>query len=169
MTSAGHGPPGPSTPTSVSAPLWRRVFQGGRERLPPRINNFPSTCPPYLPAASSDTNKPSGLEVAHDRSSSQTTPITIHPGPNEDHISPEQKPEPPQWSVVYNPEVERALDLQLAHSFTYDSEAYCVKMSPDGQRLAVGLAYDGTTYINESKTGSNIWQVSQPLDGFGFT
>ena len=81
-----------------------------------------------------------------------------------------QKPEPLQWSVVYNPKAERGLDLQLAHNFKLNSKAYCVKMSPDGQRLAVGLSDDGKTYLYELQTGSNIWLVSEPLiSRFGLT
>ena len=155
-TPAGQDSPGPGTATSVSAPLWRRVFQGGRERLRPRIDNVPSARPSNLPAASPNT-------VAHNLTSSETTPSPIHPGPNEDTISPVQKPEFPRWSVVYNPEVDRAFDLQLAHTFKYDASLLCVGMSPDGQRLAVGFA-SGETYLYELETGSNIWLVTQPLD-----
>ena len=37
-----------------------------------------------------------------------------------------------------------------------------VKMSPDGNRVAIGL-WDGTTYSNELRTGSNIWLVLDRL------
>ena len=148
-TSAGQGSPGPGTATSVSAPLWRLVFEGC-QRSHPIINNVLSIGLSRSLAASPNT-------VVHDLSSSETTPSPIHPGPNEGTISSQQNFEPPQWSVVYNPEVRRALDLQLAHTFTYGSAAQCVKMSPDGHRLAVGLGSDGKTYINDLETGSNIW------------
>ena len=49
------------------------------------------------------------------------------------------------------------------HTFTYDSGACCVKVSPDGQRFAVGFRGDGKMSINELETGSNIWLVLQPL------
>ena len=104
--------------------------------------------------------------VAHNVDSSQTTPTPIHLAPN-DTVSPGQKPDrpdPPHWSLLYDPEVERALDLQLTHTFKYDSPPHCVKMSPDGQSLAVGLGGDGKTCIYELETGTNIWLVTQPLD-----
>ena len=69
-----------------------------------------------------------------------------------------------RWSVVYHPEVERTLELHLVHAFTYDSPVHCVKISPDGK-----------TYINELKTGSNIWLVPEPtvfkiwIDGIDFS
>lgn len=89
-----------------------------------------------------------------------------YPGHNED-ISPEQKPTHPKWSAVYNLEIERTLDLDLAHTFTYDAPVFSVKFSPDGQRLAVGLRGDGKTYgkiyLHELQTGSTAWLVAEPL------
>ena len=97
------------------------------------------------------------------------TPPSTHSGSNKDIVSPEQETTPSNWSVVYNPDVEQALDLHLAHAFTYDSPLCCIKMSPDGQRLAVGLSAAGKTYINEFETGSDVWLVSEPLVlRFGF-
>ena len=157
MTSPGQG--STSTAASVFEPLWRRVFRG-RQRSRPRIANAPFIRPSHL---TRNNNKLSEPEVAR-VSSSQMTSTPIHPGPNDSVISPEQKPEPVRWSVVYNPEVNRSLDLQLAHNFKFNAEVYCIKMSPDGQRLAVGLRDDGKTYINELETGSNIWLVLQPFE-----
>ena len=156
ITISAAGPP-----TSLSAPLWRRVFQGGRQR--PRIYNAPSILPSDLLAPSWNINKslpvPSEPEVAHNLSCSQTTPLT-RPGPIKDTNSPKHKPEPPRWSVANNPEVERALDLQLVNTFKYDTAANCVKMSPNGQRLAVALGSNGKTCLYELQTGSKIWLVS---------
>ena len=101
-TSPGQG--STNTAASVSAPLWRRVSQGGPQRSRPRIDNAPSNRPSYL---SPNINKLSEPDVAHHVSSSQATSTPIHPGPNEDLISPEQKPEPPKWSVEYKPDVKR--------------------------------------------------------------
>ena len=106
------------------------------------------------PQKSNTTSLPEP-EVANYHSSSRTTST-----PNEVVISSEQKPKPSHWSVVYLPEIDRAPQLHLAHAFTYDSPVMCVKMSPDGQRLAVGLSGNGKTYLNESDTGSNVWLVS---------
>ena len=146
--------------TGVSSPLWRRVFQNRQSARPP-TDNAPSIASHSI-AALPNTNKPllfsSEPEVVHNV---QTIPTPAHPGPNEDIITYVQKPMPPKWSVVYHPEVKRALNLHLAHTFTIDSSVYCIHMSPDGQRLAVGG--DGKTYLNELQTGSNIWLVSKPL------
>ena len=81
----------------------------------------------------------------------------------ESMISSEPKPEPPTWSVEYHPGSQRVLDLHLANVVTYKAIPYCVKISPDGHRVAVGL-HDGTTYLNELNTGSKIWLVSNHLN-----
>ena len=150
----------------MSLPLWRRVFEG-RQRSRTTTDNLFSIGLSRSLAASPNTHKPllflSKPEVAHNLNFSPMTPTPTHPGPNGDMVSSGKKPKPPQWSVEYHTEVERALDLRLAHAFTYDFRVYCVKMSHDGQRLAVGLGGDGKTYLYEMKTGSNIGSVSEPL------
>ena len=73
--------------------------------------------------------------------------------------NPEPKSELPEFFVVYNPEVKRALDLHLMHVFTNESRAHCVKVSPDGQRIAVGFHDDGKAIISEVKTRLNIRSV----------
>ena len=142
----------------MSAPLWRRVFRGGRQRSRPKVDNAPSIRPFDSPEA---PNKPLLVPSEHNFSPSQTTATLTRSRPNEDEISPKQGPKPSQWSVVYHPEVERTLDFQLAHAFAHDSPVICVKMSPDGQRLAVGGTKN--TYLYELKTGSKCRLVSVSL------
>ena len=141
-----------STSTTASLPLWRRVFQGRR----PSTDNPRSRVQPNLLALPQNTTSPSEPEAKR----SQTTPTPTHPGPDEDIIASEQKPTPPKWSVVRHPEVKPALDLHLAHSFTYDSPVFSAKLSRDGQRLAVGVSGEAKTFVNELKTGSTIWSAS---------
>ena len=146
-----------STNTAISVSALQ-----GRPR--PTSDDEPSISPSHSLAAPQNTNTtslpiPSEPEAAN---SSQTTLMPTHPGPN--IISPEQKPtKPPQWSVAYNPKVERPLELHLAHAFTLDPEVCCVHISPDGQRLAVGLSGNGKTYLYELPTGSKIWLATETL------
>ena len=49
----------------------------------------------------------------------------------------------------------------MEKAVTYGFQVYCVKISPDGHRAAIGLG-DGTAYLNDLKTGSNIWLVPDP-------
>ena len=150
MISADRG--SAETVSSVSMP----VAQG---RQLPTSHEEPSTIgPPCSLAVPIITHSPRPVP-SEPEVFSQTTPTPSHPDPNGDLISFEQKPE--FWYAVYHPEVNRALDLRLAHKFTYDSPVFCVKISPDGQRLAVGDR--GKTYLNELQTGSNIWSVLESL------
>ena len=166
ITISGQGSTGTATP--VSPPFWRRVFQG-RQRSRPTINVAPPIGPSHSSAAPKNTNTtllhaPATPEDAHSLRSSQTTHPTgtlAHPGPN--IVSSAKEPEQPKWSVIYDPEVKQALDLHLAHTFKYDSPVRSVKMSPNGQTIAIGLENEGKTFINELRTGSSIWLVSTPL------
>ena len=81
--------------------------------------------------------------------------------PEQSPISP--KPDRPEFSVEYNPEAKRALDLRLEHVFAYDFFPFCMKISPDGQKLAVGLGSSGETIICDMKTRSNVRSVSKCL------
>ena len=141
---------------STSAPFWRRMFQ---HRLPSRFtvhtgrtsNSAASTSAvPTISPISSETIPGTAID---------TSPT--NPGPEQTRISPE--PDHPEFSVEYNPEEKRALTLHLEHVFTHESPAYCMKISPDGQRMAVGFRYSGTTIISDLKTGSNVRSVSECL------
>ena len=101
---------------------------------------------------------PSEPEFAHTPGPSKSIP-----SPDEKAIaSSEAKAEVPKWSVEYHTEAKRVLEINMEKVITYSSLVHCVKVSPDGHRLAIGLS-NGTTYLNDLKTGSNIWLVSDPL------
>ena len=65
----------------------------------------------------------------------------------------------PEFSVEYNPEVKRAFDLHLEHVFAHESPAFCMRMSPDGQRMAVGCQTSGETVVSEMRTKSKVRSV----------
>ena len=88
------------------------------------------------------------------------TPVT-NSGPEQSRISP--KAESPKFSVEHNPEVKRTLALHLEHVFTHESRVLCVKISPDGQRMAVGSEYSEATNIYDMKSRSNVRSVSESL------
>lgn len=139
----GHGPTTASTSAkSSSSPLRHRAFQGRQFKRPSR---------------------PKSLSVPreHGIARNLTTRTLTHPG-SDDKV-PKPQSEPSKLSAVYHPDVKRALDFQLAHLVTYGSRVLCAKACPDGQRVAVGLAHDGKTYINELKTGTKIWFVPRRL------
>ena len=139
---------------AISAPTADQSYTGAS---PSSLSSpLSQPCHPESPSDSNSLSVSREPEAAHDLSPRTLT----HPGPDDDTIV-AAKPQslPPKWSPVYHPEVKRALDFQLAHLFAYGSRVFCAKMSPDGQRLAIGLAHDGGTYIYELKTGTKIWLV----------
>ena len=155
---------GPSNILSALLWLWHCVFQGYQHSRPSTDN--PLQRGPSISPAESPNNRtsskslgpvPSEPEFAHTPGPSESTPssdeMTI--------VSSETKAELPKWSVEYHPEAKRILEFNLAKVITYSTRVYCVKISPDGHRLAIGLR-DGTTYLNDLKTGSNIWLVPDP-------
>lgn len=70
-----------------------------------------------------------------------------------DTISPERVGE--DWFAVFNPKVERVLDVTLIHTLTHESVVCCVRFSADGKYLATGC--NRTAQIYDTKTGVKTW------------
>ena len=100
-------------------------------------------------------------DVAQNPSASRTTGTPTRP--SSDKRIPKPQSEPHKWSAVYHPELKRAREFHLSHLVIYGSRLFCAKISPNGNYLAVGLAYSGKTYISELKTGTRNWFVPQRL------
>ena len=49
--------------------------------------------------------------------------------------------------------------LRLAHVFTHASPVVSMKISPDGQRMAIGISVSGKTIVNDLKTRSIVRSV----------
>ena len=152
---------GPSNSASALPSLWRRVFQGRhhstRNALP---RGSPSSL--ALPLNNRTSSKSLPPVPRHPKSFHTPGPSKLIPSSDQEAISSEPKAELPKWSVEYRSEAKRILELNLENVVTYGVSVYSVKMSPDGHRVAIGLK-DGTIYLNDLKTGSNIWLVSDPL------
>ena len=148
-----------STP-STPAPFWRALLQG---RLPSRapINNSSSgdtynsknlSSIPKLSPTTPETIFDPLIDTPATASGSEQAPIS----------SPEPESKHPKPSVVYNLEVKRTLDLHLSQVFAHDSP-FCMKISPDGQKIAVGALSLGKTVISEVNTGSKVRSVLEHL------
>lgn len=57
---------------------------------------------------------------------------------NPDDLPLSQKKEGQDWYAVFNPEVQRVLDVDLVHHLVHDSVVCCVRFSRDGKFLATG-------------------------------
>jgi hypothetical protein len=60
----------------------------------------------------------------------------------------------PVASVVYNPEINQALELSLVKSFEVAAGALCVTFSPDGEYFSVALENE-ETHIYDTLTMSS--------------
>ena len=131
------------------------------------LNPSTATSSDLPPIDSSDDSPNSSSIPAISLSNSEMIPITTVDTSSTNH-EPEQSPispkhDCPEFSVEYNPEVQRALTLHLEHVFAYESPALCMKISPYGQRAAVGFGHSGATIISDMKTQSNVRSASEYL------
>lgn len=61
------------------------------------------------------------------------------------------------WHAVFNPDVQRILDIDLMHSLEHDSVVCTVKFSPDGNYLATGCNQQAKVF--EVATGIQITEL----------
>ena len=128
------------------------------------LNPSTATASDLPPIDSSGDSPDSSSIPAISLSNSETIPgITVDTSaiihePEQTPFSPD-----PEFSVEYNPEVKRALTLHLEHVFAYESPPLCLKISPDGQKLAVGFENSGETIISDMRSRSNDRSVSEHL------
>ncbi|KAI9772871.1 MAG: general transcription repressor [Geoglossum simile] len=55
-----------------------------------------------------------------------------------DRLPPNQKKEGADWFAIFNPRVQRVLDVDLVHTLPHDSVVCCVRFSHDGKYVATG-------------------------------
>jgi WD40 repeat protein len=60
------------------------------------------------------------------------------------------------WSMSFNNEVKKELNVELMHTFSHNEPVCCVKFSKDGRYLAAGC-FDGKAYIYDAQTGALTW------------
>lgn len=73
---------------------------------------------------------------------------------NPEDLPPSQKREGQDWYAVFNPEVQRVLDVDLVHHLNHDSVVCCVRFSRDGKFLATGC--NRSAQIFDVTTGQNV-------------
>ncbi|KFH43112.1 Transcriptional repressor rco-like protein [Hapsidospora chrysogenum ATCC 11550] len=55
-----------------------------------------------------------------------------------DSLAPHNKKTGNEWHAIFNPQVQRVLDVDLVHSLQHDSVVCCVRFSQDGKYVATG-------------------------------
>lgn len=73
---------------------------------------------------------------------------------NPEDLPPSHKREGQDWYAVFNPDVQRVLDVDLVHHLVHDSVVCCVRFSRDGKYLATGC--NRSAQIFDVDTGHNV-------------
>lgn len=66
-------------------------------------------------------------------------------------VPPEFRKEEEDWFALFNPKIQRSVDIDLVHELKHDSIVCCVRFSPDGRYLATGCNRD--VYVWDTSTG----------------
>lgn len=71
-----------------------------------------------------------------------------------DKMPANQKKEGADWYAVFNPEVQRVLDVTLVHHLVHESVVCCVRFSHDGRYVATGC--NRSAQIYDVETGQQV-------------
>lgn len=69
-------------------------------------------------------------------------------------VAPHNKKTGSDWYAIFNPQVQRALDIDLVHSLDHESAVCCVRFSHDGKFVASGG--NRSVHIFDVQTGETI-------------
>jgi len=136
------------------------VPMGSRQQVP--VPSGQSTVkpmaslPPFNNASGTYRNDTAGP------SSSTLPPMNISPPePIEElslyNVSSEFRKEGADWYAIFNPQVKRALDVNLQHTFIHATVVCCVQFSADGRFVATGC--NRTAQIFDVQTGQKICTI----------
>jgi hypothetical protein len=148
----------PSAPASLDP---------GHLSLGIQIGDGPSSNPPPLPTTNAGVSGSTSIPIPSVTAQhNQTNSTIVAPHESSSSVIPnppstladEIEAEEPSWSVSHNPDIKPALHIDLVKTFNFTADVFCVKFSPDGKYLAVGLDEEsGRTYIYDVEKGLKIW------------
>lgn len=138
--------PQPPQGTASPGPRGRGVGRPPGGPATPQIN----TPAPYPPNASPQVSHP--------------TPDQRMVGPRGvgnalgdlevESVAPHYKKQGSDWHAIFNPAVQRVLDVDLVHSLTHESVVCCVRFSHDGKYVATGC--NRSAQIFDVQTGEKV-------------
>lgn len=142
VTLAGYGPPPP--PTASPGPgKPRRTAPGPATPQQAHVAYPDPRASPQIPRPT-----PPNQPLVRDRVGNMLANW------NPEDLPPSQKREGSDWYAVFNPEVQRVLDVDLVHHLNHDSVVCCVRFSRDGKFLATGC--NRSAQIFDVNTGQNV-------------
>ncbi|ATY58716.1 transcriptional repressor TUP1 [Cordyceps militaris] len=152
-----QGPPapngiGPQPPQATASPGPR----GGRG-----VGRPPNAVGPATPQINTPAPYPANAspQVSHPtpdhRLGPRPPPVGNSLGDLEvDSVAPHNKKTGNDWYAIFNPQVQRVLDVDLVHSLTHESVVCCVRFSHDGKYIATGC--NRSAQIFDVQTGEKI-------------
>ncbi|RMJ21874.1 transcriptional repressor [Aspergillus sp. HF37] len=85
---------------------------------------------------------------------------------NPEDLPPMQKREGVDWYAVFNPDVQRMLDVELVHHLVHDSVVCCVRFSRDGKYLATGCNRSAQIFdVNTGQIVATLQDETVSKDG----
>jgi glucose repression regulatory protein TUP1 len=85
---------------------------------------------------------------------------------NPEDLSPMHKREGVDWYAVFNPDVQRMLDVELVHHLVHDSVVCCVRFSRDGKYLATGCNRSAQIFdVNTGQIVATLQDETVSKDG----
>jgi glucose repression regulatory protein TUP1 len=149
--SPGYGAAAP--PTASPGPGKNRGRMPGPPATPQQSPlNYPDPRDPRDPRASPQIPRAAPNPALGGRTGER--PGNMLANWNPDDLPPSQKREGSDWYAVFNPEVQRVLDVELVHHLNHDSVVCCVRFSRDGKYLATGC--NRSAQIFDVTTGQNV-------------
>lgn len=145
---------------SATGSSFRPVVQSKSPHKPgpsPRIVNPSQQA--LLPATQHTTRKPNTSIRPLVQTTSHPTPERIVTPSERNTPSPvdsEPSDEHRTWSVTFSDDVEKELEVEVAHLLSHNDRIFGVKFSQDGEYLAAGVG-DGKAYIYSVQSGTLTW------------
>jgi hypothetical protein len=108
---------------------------------------------PEAHSAIRPTSQSSDIAITHPQFVSLPSTST----PSASTVNPDSGPEERGWSISYNNDAGKELNVEMVNTLLHEEAINCVKFSQDGKYLAAGCG-NGRAYIYDvSETGTLTW------------
>ena len=95
--------------------------------------------------------------VASDTIAAVSASVSTFISPAISTVIPDSSHRELDWSITFNDEVEKELDIKMMHTLIHENQIVCsVRFSHDGKHLATGCT-NGKAYIYDVETGKLAW------------